>query len=167
MRRDEVLHGHGRHAGHLGNDLVGAREDAVLIVDRNRAEMLDQKRGQAEFFEALAILGDGEWLIADLSAEHVADGGGDAWLVQLGWAMERVGLTDMRGRLYQDRSDQTCLIFGRDRGMASSAIGEIDDALLDNRLARKRIPEGSALTDGGAAFLATRLFERCEGGTEC
>jgi hypothetical protein len=102
--------------------------------------MLDHKLGQAELFEAFPILGDGQRPMADLSAEHVADGSGDARLIKLYWAVERVGLADMRGRLYQDRSDQTCLIFGRDRGMASSAIGEIDDALLDNRLARKRIP---------------------------
>jgi hypothetical protein len=99
MHGNEFLDRHRRFAGDSRDDLVCAGEEAVLIVDGDGAEMLDQELGQAKLLEALSILRDGHWLIADLSAEHFADRFGDARLVELGRSMERIGVTSRKGPL--------------------------------------------------------------------
>src|SRR5215831_3031266 len=42
VQSHELLHGHWPLAGDFGDDLVFAREDAVLIIQGDGAEMLDQ-----------------------------------------------------------------------------------------------------------------------------
>ena len=59
VRSHEILHGHRRLTGHFADDLVFAREDAVLIVEGDRAEMLDQVLRQACLLETLPILRNG------------------------------------------------------------------------------------------------------------
>jgi hypothetical protein len=78
VRYHEVLYGHRRLAGQFGDDLVFALEDAALIIDGNRAEMLDHDLRQACLLETLLILRNGQRLVADLSAQHLGDGHGEA-----------------------------------------------------------------------------------------
>jgi hypothetical protein len=62
----------------FSDDLVFAREDAVLIIDGNRAEVLDHDLRQSCLLETLLILRNGQRLVADLSAQHLGDGHGEA-----------------------------------------------------------------------------------------
>jgi hypothetical protein len=73
VRSHEIPHGHRRLTGQFGDDLVFAREDAVLIVEGDRAEMLDHELRQACLLETLPILRYGQRLVADLSAQHLDD----------------------------------------------------------------------------------------------
>jgi hypothetical protein len=105
VRSHEIPHGHRRLPGQFGDGLVFAREDAVLIVEGDRAEVLDHELRQACLLETLPILGNGQWLVADLSAQHVGDGRGNSGLIQLSRSAEGIGLPDMSGRLRQDGRD--------------------------------------------------------------
>src|SRR3984957_4719513 len=119
--------------GQFGDDLVFAREDAVLIIDGNRAEMLDHDLGQSCLLETLLILRNGQRLVADLSAQHLGDGRGDSGLIQLSRSAEGIGLPDMSGRLRHDGHDNPRLVLRRDWSMATVAIRQIDDAIFYNR----------------------------------
>jgi hypothetical protein len=50
VQSNELLHSHRRLAGDFGDYLVFAREDAVLIIERDGAEMLDQELHPAVIF---------------------------------------------------------------------------------------------------------------------
>src|SRR6516162_4130209 len=118
----ELLHGHRPLTGNCGDDLVFAREDAVLVVEGDGAEMLDHKLRQSGLLLTLAILRDGQWPVGDHSAQHFADGGGDAGLIQLDRAVKSVGLAQMSGRLSEDGCNEPSLVLRRDRSVASLAI---------------------------------------------
>src|ERR1700732_731207 len=100
--------------------------------------MLDPELGKACLFETLPILGNGLWLVADLSAQHLGDGRCDSGLIQLSRSAEGIGLPDMSGRLCQDGRDNPRLVLRSDGSMASVAIRQIDDAIVDNARAHKR-----------------------------
>jgi hypothetical protein len=94
--------------------------------------MLDHELRQACLLETLPILRNGQRLVADLSAQHLADGRGNSGLIQLSRSAEGIGLPDMSGRLCQDGRDNPRLVLRGDWSMAPVAIWQIDDAIFDN-----------------------------------
>src|SRR5580692_3615506 len=105
VRSYEILHSHRRLAGQFGDELVFTREKAVLIVEGNRAEMLDHELRQARLLKTVPMLRNGQRPVADLSAHNLGDGRGDSSLIQFSWSIEGIGLPDMSGRLRQDSRD--------------------------------------------------------------
>src|SRR6202020_2023866 len=82
VRSHELPHGHWRLAGQFGDELVFTREEAVLIVDGDRAEVLDHELMQPCLLETLPILRNGQRPVADLPAQHLGHGGGNSGLIQ-------------------------------------------------------------------------------------
>ena len=80
VQSHELLYGHRPLTGNCGDDLVFAREDAVLIIEGDGAEMLDQELRPVIFFQALAISLDRAWTVGDGATEDAADCLGDALL---------------------------------------------------------------------------------------
>jgi hypothetical protein len=138
VRSHEVLYGHRRLAGQFSDDLVFAREDTVLIIDGDRAEMLDHELRQARLLETLPILRNSQRPVADLSTQHLGDGRGNSGLIQLSWSAQGIGLPEVSARLCEDGRDNPRLVLCSDWSMASVAIRQIDDALFDNGRAYKR-----------------------------
>src|SRR6202048_4283705 len=132
VRSYEILHGHRRLTGQFGDELVFTREEAVLIVEGDGAEVLDHELRQACLLETLPILRNGQRLVADLSAQHLGDGRGNSGLIQLSRSAEGICLPDMSGRLCQDGRDNPRLVLRSNWSMASVAIWQIDDAIFDN-----------------------------------
>src|SRR5712671_6755663 len=80
MQSHELLNSHRALAGDFGDDAVFAGEDAVLIIEGDGAEMLDQELRPAIFFQALAISLDRARTVGDGATEDAADCLGDALL---------------------------------------------------------------------------------------
>src|SRR4030088_1133686 len=100
--------------------------------------MLDHELRQACLLETLPILRNGQWLVADLSAQHLGDGRCNSGLIQLSRSAEGICLPDMSGRLRQDGRDNPRLVLPSNWSMAPVAIRQIDDAIFDNGRAHKR-----------------------------
>src|SRR3982074_3895624 len=100
--------------------------------------MLDHELRQTCLLETLAILRNGQRLVADLSAQHLGDGPANSGLIQLSRSAEGIGLPDMSGRLCQDGRDNPRLVLRGDWSMAFVAIWQIDDAIVDNGRTHKR-----------------------------
>jgi hypothetical protein len=146
VRNDKVLYGHRRLTGQFGDDLVFAREDAVLIIDGNRAEMLDHELRQACLFETLLILRNGQRPVADLSAQHLGDGrgGGDA-----NGAFLRAGLVDELNLI---------LCPAVDGAKGAPSVFDSTDAEADRRAPVTAMTlESSQALEGGAMLLRYRI----------
>src|SRR4029077_15960 len=74
---DELLHGHGRAVADDLDEVVRAPEDAVLVVDGNVAQMLDQVRGHPHRGHAVGELLDADGLVPHRDSERAGGSCGD------------------------------------------------------------------------------------------
>src|ERR1700722_11565703 len=130
MIGDEFLHRRGLLAADSFDQVVVAREDSVLVVDGDVAQMLRQELGKALGFDAFDPRRDVGGLVAHGPSQRFGDGVGDLVVVHLDRAEQWVNLAGVVVGVLKDRRDHPSLVFGRDRGVAPVAEGEPQHALL-------------------------------------
>src|SRR6478752_9841508 len=114
VKIDESFDAQRRSSGFRRDDLVGPRENAVLVVDRNCAEVLDEERRQALTFKSGFVFGDSRRAVAHCDPDRISDFLGDLGLRKLCRSIEWISLPGMPGWLFQHVSDEASLVFGGD-----------------------------------------------------
>src|SRR5260221_13267382 len=80
----EVRDGRGRAVADDLDEVVGSGEDAVLVVDGDVADVLDEVRGPAAGGQAGGELVDADGIVGHRDAQRPRDRFGDAVVVHLG-----------------------------------------------------------------------------------
>src|SRR5271170_8457873 len=134
MFGDEFLHRRGLLSADSFNQVVVAREDSVLVVDGDVAQVLRQELGKTLGFDACDPRWDFYGLVAHGPSQRFGDGVGDLVVIHLDRAEQWVNLAGVLVGVLQDRRDHPSLVFSGDRGVASVAEGEPQYALLADSL---------------------------------
>src|SRR5438132_2493376 len=134
MLGDELFKRHRRTAAELLDVVIRAREDAVLVVDHDVAEVLEDEIIPRESLAALSrsssvaarrVVGFGpspflnlelleaDLLVFDLPPQHPVEDLGDLRVAVLDRAEQRVNLAAMRRGVFEDARDHTPLGPGR------------------------------------------------------
>lgn len=77
VKSNKRFNGQGRFACDLSDDRIGASENAVLVVDRDRTEMLDEKRWESLRLQPRLVLCNRGRLVRYRGTECVTDGAGN------------------------------------------------------------------------------------------
>src|SRR5262245_35637544 len=122
MLLDERLERHGRASSKLLDQVVRASEDAILVVDRDLSEMLEEEGILAARILPARLQGPAELLevhlpVLDLLAEYPAQ-----YLRRLAVRVfdrteEGIDLPLVGGGVLEDAGDDAALVLGGDRGV--------------------------------------------------
>src|SRR5262249_38460195 len=128
---DERLKRHGRPATELLDQVVRAREDSILVVDRDLSEMLEQEgilaarilparlQGPAELLEV-------DLLVLDVLAEDPAQDPRGLLVRAFDRAEEGIDLPLVGSGVLQDAGDDAALVLGGDRGVLAGAERHVE-----------------------------------------
>lgn len=127
---DELLYGHGRAIADGLNEVVRALEDAVLVVDGDIAQVLDQMGRLAQGSQPVRELLDADGFIRDGDPECSRNRLGDPVVVHLNRAVQRIGLAIVRLWLLEDGGDHVRLINPGDGSVTAVSERKAEHALV-------------------------------------
>src|SRR5262249_43344823 len=138
MLLDERLERHGRASAKLLDQVVRASEDAILVVDRDLSEVLEQEGILAARILPARLQGPAELLEVhllevDVLAEHPAQDLRRLAVGVFGRAEEGIDLPLVGNGVLQDAGDDAALVLGGDRGVLAGAERHVEPAGLDHR----------------------------------
>src|SRR5262249_45381936 len=130
MLLDERLERHGRASAKLLDQVVRASEDAILVVDRDLSEMLEQEGILAARILPARLQGPAKVLEVHLLVLHVLAEYPAQDLHRLAVCVfdrteERVDLPLVGSGVLEDASDDAALVLGGDRGVLAGAERQV------------------------------------------
>src|SRR5260221_7040792 len=126
----ELLYGHGRAIADDLNEVVRALEDAVLVVDGDVAQVLDQVGRRPQGSQPVRELLDADGLIRDGDPECSRSRLGDPVVVHLDRAVPRIDLAGVWLRLLEDGGDHVRLTNRGDGSVSAVSEGKAEHALV-------------------------------------
>src|SRR5262249_23937415 len=131
MLLDERLERQGRAPAQLLDQVVRASEDAILVVDRDLSEMLEQEGILAARILPARLQGPAELLevpllVLDVLAEQQAQDPRGLLVRVFDRAEEGIDLSLVGSGVLQDAGDDAALVLGGDRGVLAGAERHVE-----------------------------------------